>query len=200
MSTEFDFENYRFYEATTTISGFEVWGSSYIGWEEAYHGNAALVFQKHGITTDFEINTLIDKMIRFDDAGEFLLTQTQTQLPEIAAFCLVLFDRIVCAEKNGYTFEEVFVMHEALQECNGYLLEGDDRKEFARKAAFARHKENRKAKTFVENEWNHHRVAYEGNKSAFTRDYVKRVFNEFNVRITEKQMREVWLKDAPPAS
>lgn len=149
MSTEFDFENYRFYEGTTTISGFEVSGSSYVGWEEAYHGNAAFVFQKHGITTDFEINTLIKKMICFDDAGEFLLTETKTQLPDIAAFCLVLFDRIVCAEKYGLTFEEVFVMHEALLECNGYLFEGDERKEFAKKAAHARHKENREFKLKV---------------------------------------------------
>ena len=53
---------------------------------------------------------------------------------------------------------------------------------------------------FVQTEWTAHRAAYEGNKSAFTRDYVKRVFNELGVRVTEKQMREVWLKDNPAAS
>lgn len=65
--------------------------------------------------------------------------------------------------------------------------------------AGARHKANREAKDFVRSEWSKHREAYGGNKSAFARDYVKRVLNEFSVKVTEKQMREVWLADTPLA-
>lgn len=66
--------------------------------------------------------------------------------------------------------------------------------------ALIRHAPHRQAKAFVVAEWGLHRIAYDNNKSAFTRDYVKRVLNEMDVHVTEKQMREVWLKDTPPAS
>lgn len=69
-----------------------------------------------------------------------------------------------------------------------------------RKNASKRHAPTRAARKFVIDEWKLHRSAYDGNKSAFTRDYVKRVRNEFDVVVTEKQMREVWLKDTPSAS
>ena len=66
--------------------------------------------------------------------------------------------------------------------------------------ALIRHAPHRLAKSFVVEEWRLHRTAYENNKSAFSRDYVKRVLNEMDVHVTEKQMREVWLKDTPSAS
>lgn len=70
----------------------------------------------------------------------------------------------------------------------------------ATKAAKARHQKTEIAKKFIAEEWSLHRKAYQDNKSAFSRDYVRRVRNEHSVTITEKQMREVWLKDTPPAS
>lgn len=77
--------------------------------------------------------------------------------------------------------------------------------EFVRKneAAFKaqmRYVENEKARTFVQHEWATHRGAYNGNKSEFARIYVRRVANEFAVKISEKQMREIWLKDTRLAS
>jgi hypothetical protein len=57
----------------------------------------------------------------------------------------------------------------------------------------AKYKEHTKAKEFVQKEWEAHRDEYEGNKSAFARDYVRRVLNELNVKVTEKTLREVWL-------
>lgn len=65
----------------------------------------------------------------------------------------------------------------------------------ARKA----HAPARLAKAFVQREWEMHRAVYDNNKSAFARDYVKRVFNELDVNVTEKQMREIWLKDIAPS-
>ena len=55
------------------------------------------------------------------------------------------------------------------------------------------------AKLFVISEWQSHRNSYGDNKSAFARHYVRRVKNEFAVDVTEKQLREVWLKPTPPA-
>jgi len=57
----------------------------------------------------------------------------------------------------------------------------------------------KRAREFVRAEWELNRSSYANNKSAFARDYVRRVWNELNVSVTEKQMREVWLRDTPTA-
>lgn len=57
------------------------------------------------------------------------------------------------------------------------------------------HAKNHAARDFVQKEWMRYRHEYRNNKSEFTRHYVKRVFNELGVTVTEKQMREVWLQD-----
>lgn len=70
----------------------------------------------------------------------------------------------------------------------------------ARANAAKRHAPNALARKFIQAEWALHRTAYQGNKSAFARDYVRRIKREFDVEVTEKQLREVWLKGTPPAS
>ena len=67
----------------------------------------------------------------------------------------------------------------------------------ATKAAQKKWTKNDHAMNFVIAEWERNHTAYEGNKTAFSRDYVRRVFNEFQVQITEKTMREFWLKGHP---
>lgn len=73
------------------------------------------------------------------------------------------------------------------------------RSELARSAADARHREGRQAREWVRAEWDAHQGAYEGNKSAFARDYSARLRNERSIKVTEKQLREIWLKDKPIA-
>ena len=65
--------------------------------------------------------------------------------------------------------------------------------------AMVRHAPHRQAREFVRAEWTLHRASYGNNKSAFARDYVRRVWNELNLSVTEKQLREVWLRDTPSA-
>ncbi|MGB7480971.1 MAG: hypothetical protein WA924_11625, partial [Burkholderiaceae bacterium] len=68
-------------------------------------------------------------------------------------------------------------------------------------ASYARkgHTPNRDAKLFVRAAWEAQRAEYKNNKSAFVRDFVGIVANKFQdtkgnpLKITEKQMREVWL-------
>ena len=74
------------------------------------------------------------------------------------------------------------------------------RSEFARKGGLAKNLPKAKVKEFVINEWHLHKLEYKNNKSAFTRDYIRRVKNEFLVDVTDKTMREVWLTDTPAAS
>lgn len=71
--------------------------------------------------------------------------------------------------------------------------------ERASEHAGKRHQKTNAARKWVMSEWQTHRSQYEDNKSAFTRDYVRRLRNEQDVVVTEKQLREVWLKDPRPA-
>jgi hypothetical protein len=84
-----------------------------------------------------------------------------------------------------------------------YALEAGKKaafKERATELASRRHQPTNKARAWVIAEWSIHKSAYIGNKSAFARDYVGRLRHELGVSVTEKQLREVWLKDTPPAS
>lgn len=67
--------------------------------------------------------------------------------------------------------------------------------ESARNKANKRFNETRKAEKWTVGEWQQHKKDYEGNKSAFARDYAKRIWNEKNVQVTERNIRERWLKD-----
>ena len=74
------------------------------------------------------------------------------------------------------------------------------RKELARSGAVERHSKGNAARQWVIAEWREHRVAYANNKSAFARDYARRVLNERGVDVKEKTIREIWLRDTPSAS
>lgn len=73
------------------------------------------------------------------------------------------------------------------------------RTELARTGADARHGPTREARDWVRAEWNAHRAGFDGNKSEFARVYSKRLLNERSIKVKEKQIREVWLQDTPPA-
>lgn len=79
------------------------------------------------------------------------------------------------------------------------LEKRQERSRLARLGAEAAHGESNNARAWVQSEWLKHRDVYSGNKSAFARDYVGRLRHERSVVVTEKQMREVWLRDTPPA-
>lgn len=70
--------------------------------------------------------------------------------------------------------------------------------------AAIRHEPTRVAREFIQAEWEKNQAEYQGNKSAFARDYVSIIAHKFSkpggdpVKITEKQMRDVWLADYPP--
>lgn len=76
----------------------------------------------------------------------------------------------------------------------------------ARLNALKKHAVTNSAKVFVRAEWVKLHDDYDGNKSAFARDYSARLSHEFKdskgapLKVTEKQIREVWLSDTPPAS
>lgn len=57
-----------------------------------------------------------------------------------------------------------------------------------------RFEKTREAQQWVISEWVKHKAEYQGNKTAFARDYAKRIFHERDLIIQERTIRERWLK------
>nr|WP_145545772.1 hypothetical protein [Variovorax boronicumulans] len=138
-------------------------------------------------------------MSKFEYIGDFLYDEVK-QAAEFAAFGLILFDRLNESWPE-LSKQDLFFWHEELFECVEWSGKKIARQAESRIMASKRHEKSRAAKEFVRKEWQLHREAYQSNKSAFSRDYARRVNNEFSFPITEKQMRDVWLSDesTPPA-
>lgn len=60
--------------------------------------------------------------------------------------------------------------------------------------AARRHALNREAKAWVLGEWQAHAEGYARNKSEFARHYARRLLNERGVEVTDRSIREKWLK------
>ena len=105
-----------------------------------------------------------------------------------SAFPTEEIDRLI---KKYMTFE----MWEAL-----ISIFSDEASDSASARTIKGHSKRYPAIDFVKAEWAKHRLAYQGNKSEFARIYSRRVLNEHGVKVTDKQIREVWLKNPPVAS
>lgn len=116
------------------------------------------------------------------------------------ASALIEAMELVCYAERELTDLQRKQLRDEAQERWDDEIRADTRRANARLGGLAKHAAASKAKAFIMTEWMAHRLAYGNNKSAFARDYVRRVKNELNVRVTEKQMREVWLSDTPSAS
>lgn len=150
----------------------------------------------HGYATDADVESILEEMIVHENVGDFM-DEPQEQIEMLSAFGLILLDRIVATGWGKTDPEHCFALHEQLFECYEHVRDKVKSSERARHSASMKYAKNRKAEDFVIAEWTAHRDAYDNNKSAFARDYVRRVKNEMDVTVTEKQMREVWLKNTP---
>jgi len=168
-----------------------------VGYDEMYTRRFRALLEANKVVTDDALSSTLQAAAEFESVGDFLADEAEQKLL-IAAFGLITLDRI--AERwDSLTQEDLFYMHEQLFECFDLCGLSLHKSDEARRRALKGHAKNREAKLFVVKEWVAFREDYEGNKSAFCRDYVKRVANEMGVVVTEKQMREEWLKDIPPA-
>ena len=80
------------------------------------------------------------------------------------------------------------------------------KKVLAKTGGTARHTKMNEVKSYVIEEWNLHRLAYKNNKSEFSRIYARIISTKFQkqdgsaLSVTEKTIRDVWLRDTPSAS
>jgi len=176
-----------------TISGLSGDGDC-SDWFEMYNTIFIEDLAKRGYSSDAEIALILAEVIGYPYVGDAL---DHPKPAGVAAFGLVLLDRIAATEWGRKDGTQCFHLHEHMYECFERVLHGKRRSDEARRAVSVKHEKSRAAKAFVALEWVRCCAAYDGNKSAFARDYVRRVKNEFGFTITEKQMREIWLTNTP---
>lgn len=178
-----------------TVTGLPI-DSRFSSYFEMYRDTFLDRLEGLGISTDAQLKDSLERVAQFEGVGDFIVNP-EHQGEELAAFGLLLLDRIVRLDWGRLDPDTGFFLHEQMFECFEYARDASRRSESARRLVNLKYPKNRAAQRFVISEWVAHRGAYEGNKSAFARDYVRRVKNEFDLVVTEKQMREVWLRDAP---
>ena len=117
-----------------------------------------------------------------------------------------LYEVLFCLKKDGSPYSDddadpVIKQHMTLElwTCLTALLLPDEEDSPSARAVKG-HAKRYPAIEFVKAEWVKHRTAYRDNKSEFARIYSRRVLNEHGVKVTDKQIREVWLKNHPVAS
>ena len=84
----------------------------------------------------------------YADVGSFLYNEKE-QKAELAAFGLILYERLTLAKTEKISYKDFFQMHEGLAECLSYITDGESVSARARAAANVRHAENRSMKADV---------------------------------------------------
>lgn len=188
------------YRTLSGISGFECPG----GYFELYRNLFFSVLDSLGEMSREDLARHLKEVHQWDSVGDFL-EEPETQLIDLCAFGLVLLDRMALTGWGRFDYERCFFLHEQLFECFEYAHDEKKKVSRARKSAAAKYKVNAEVRAYVLSEWSRHWQAYEGNKSEFARHYSVLVRQRFIDRsgapfvVTEKTIREVWLKDTPIA-
>jgi hypothetical protein len=183
-----------------TVSGLPVKGEGLGSWYEMYLNVFCDELDAMRVTTDADYAALFGQMIQYKYVGDFL-TDENLQRSELAAFGLIVFDRLYQMEKDippiPSDFGKISFAFQQMFECYEYISLRNARSNLAKKGAMARHREMSRARKFVVDQWTLVGKEYQLNKSAFARDYSRRVKNEHGVDVTDKTIREVWLSGTP---
>lgn len=183
-----DFENAKnnlWHDPRVTISGME----DRLGWHEGYRDDFCDVLTAHGCTTPENYATLLSEMSDYSDVGDFLMSQ-HNQQAEMAAFGLILYERLNNAEVSKLSYKEFFDMTQGLFECHVYVTKGRARSEMALYGAHARLANDPKQKdkkTVREcwDSWQKDPSRYPS-KAAFARDMLSKFESLKNHRVIER--------------
>lgn len=75
-----------------------------------------------------------------------------------------------------------------------YVAQEASIKEQTRRAARVANAPKAAAREWAVTEWQAYRTRHGGNKSAFAREYVPKLYERFRVRVTHKTITDTWLK------
>jgi hypothetical protein len=116
-----------------------------------YFIDVALDEFKRASISKIEIQNIINEMAKFRNLGDFLLVDHSKQTCQIAAFLLIILDRLIILAKNDTDGWHGMSYLHAIYECIGIIEPSSHSRSIlrrnTRKAAAVRHKENRELRT-----------------------------------------------------
>lgn len=117
-----DFSNAKRYLCVDyrSISGLEI-EPEWAVWFELYRDAFVAELESQGFTSDSDFARLLSDMDEYNDVGSFL-GDPDEQRADMAAYGLIVFDRILRAEAAKVDHFSVFCMHQELMECYGFAL------------------------------------------------------------------------------
>ena len=183
-----------------TISGFE---DKFL-YFESFRDEFCDALEAHGCISDQDYSVLLSEMNGYSHVGDMLYNE-KDQKAELAAYGLILYERLTLAEAEKISYIDFFSMHEELALCRDLMSDMDVISTRARAAAHARHAKDpkQKDKAMVRECWNEWQRApldrdgkkkYKG-KSAFALDMLKSWENLESQAVIEGWCR-VWEKEA----
>lgn len=175
-----DFSNARtnLWTAThKTASGMHLEGTHYENYHEGYRDDFCDMLTSQGYVTDADYSFILSQMDEYSDVGDFLWSEKE-QAAEMAAFGLILFERIVQAETDTESYKDFFYRHYQLNECILYVNGRQSRQRTAKKAAKAKlaNDPKQKEKKLVRecwDAWKNRPDSYKG-KAAFALDMLRK--------------------------
>ena len=196
-----NFSNARTILWTTTdktASGMNLEGTHYGNYHEGYRDDFCDMLTRQGYLTDADYSFILSQMDEYSDVGDFRAGGDIDQLAEVAAFGLILFERLVQAETDKVSYEDYFWLHEQLCECAHHIAASQNRERVARRAAIAKlaNDPKQKEKVLVRecwDAWKNRPDSYKG-KAAFALDMLKKWESLKSQRVIEGWCR-MWERE-----
>ncbi len=178
-------------DSEKTVSGADL-GEQYFAWDDLYQGTFYRKLISLGYDSGLMFLKLFERMNAYEFSGEFV-DKPASQLQDISMFGLILFDRIVRAEAEKMSFEDVFDLHEDLSLCLDYVMDAQKTSDRARRNVLLKLRADPKQadKAIVRECWNTWRQNpddYKG-KADFARD-----MREQFPKLKSQQVIEGWCR------
>jgi hypothetical protein len=115
MTIDFSNARKRLTEENKTVGGLEI-DSRWQELSKHYYLDFVDAIDSYGFTTEDQFMGLLLKVNQYDDWSK-CLRNPEIEVAELAAYGLVMLDRIMRAETEGTDHAEIFEMHEQLNAC-----------------------------------------------------------------------------------
>lgn len=177
MAIDFKSARKNCWETDKTVGGVSLAGHPYDIYYDGYRHCFCNQLDLMGYGSDQDYCDILTQMNEHLTVGSFLSDETQ-QLAELSAFGLLTFERLVLAEARNAPYEEIFRLHEALCECQLYVILSDQKRIVARRGAqiMLANSPKQKFKSVARKYWDDWKVRpqlYRG-KAEFARDMIEK--------------------------
>jgi len=181
-----------------SISGLDIeedWLTYFEMYRDVFMGR----LDQLGITNEDDFVALLKTMDQYGTMG-WVLCDDASQQAEYAAYGLIVFDRLMRAEKAGVSHAEFFNMTQELLECHTPIFLAQHKSIQARISGQKAHQKTLGPRAWVASEWDQ-RADLGQSKAAFSLQYAHLVKKKFGFTITPDTIARAWLpKDTKPTA